>query len=123
MLPATRIVGRAPMPHVFDMRMVTGPVFRDAIRVVETYRRDEPGRPPQVADTFKRASARRDAMRSTVVILCLVAAIAFVPAAAAYPHPGCDGTLRVEDVCDVYAAADGARACVKDLRWCIIGPI
>lgn len=32
-----RILGRDPHPHVFDLLTVTGPVFRDAVRIVETY--------------------------------------------------------------------------------------
>lgn len=62
-------------------------------------------------------------MRSSIAILLVIAAFAFVPTAAAYPQPGCDATLRVEDVCDAYAGADEARECVKDLRRCVIGPI
>lgn len=38
---ANRIVGGAPFPRVLDMLMVTGPVFRDALRVFTTYK-DKP---------------------------------------------------------------------------------
>lgn len=36
-LIASRILGREPFPRVFDLLMVTGPVFREALRVLETY--------------------------------------------------------------------------------------
>lgn len=34
---ASRILGRPPIPRVFDMLMVTGPAFREALRVLESY--------------------------------------------------------------------------------------
>lgn len=34
---AHRILGMAPFPRVFEVLMVTGPVFRDAVRVLERY--------------------------------------------------------------------------------------
>lgn len=37
MTVASRILGRAPFPRVVDLLMVTGPVFREALRVLETY--------------------------------------------------------------------------------------
>lgn len=52
---ASRILGRAPMPHVFDMLMVTGPVFRDALRVLETYE----DKPLSVTDATSVALIRR----------------------------------------------------------------
>lgn len=38
MTVANRILGRAPFPRVFEVLMVTGPIFRDAVRLLEKFR-------------------------------------------------------------------------------------
>ncbi|HUR68006.1 MAG TPA: type II toxin-antitoxin system VapC family toxin [Candidatus Thermoplasmatota archaeon] len=40
-LVASRILGRKPFPHVFDMAMVNAVIFRDALRILESYK-DKP---------------------------------------------------------------------------------
>lgn len=37
MTVANRILGRPPFPRAFEVLMVTGPVFREALKIVETY--------------------------------------------------------------------------------------
>lgn len=52
---ADRILGRAPFPRVIDLLMVTGPVFRDALDALGTYR----DKPLSFADAATIALVRR----------------------------------------------------------------
>ena len=63
-------------------------------------------------------------MRATLMLFILLSAsVGLVPLASADVQPGCDENLEVEEVCDVYERKREIHECVKDLRWCIIGPI
>lgn len=63
-------------------------------------------------------------MRAPILVLILLSAsVSLAPYASADAQPGCDESVRVEEVCDVYGTKREIHECVKDLRWCIIGPI
>ena len=63
----------------------------------------------------------RPRMRAALLLAFVL--VAFAAPVASAGNPGCDETFSHPEVCYAYQDLDAARACVKNLRWCIIGPI